>query len=47
MHRDMNHDGYEDIVVVYSDGFLELILNTGGKFRKRQKIAYLPDLTNR
>lgn len=46
-HRDMNHDGFEDIIVVYSDGFMELFLNLNGKFRSRGMMAYAPDLSNR
>ena len=44
---DMNADGLEDIIVIYNDGFLELYLNLGGVFRKKQKIAYLPQITSR
>lgn len=43
-HRDMNGDGYEDLVVVKSDGFLELYLNFGGVFRKKEKIAFIPNM---
>lgn len=43
----MNHDGLEDIVVVYDDGFIELLLNLGGRFRSKKMIAYIPDLGNR
>lgn len=46
-YRDMNADGLEDIIVIYNDGFLELYLNLGGVFRKKQKIAYLPQITSR
>jgi hypothetical protein len=46
-HRDMNADGLDDIIVIYTDGFLELYLNMGGVFRKKQKIAYMPDITAR
>jgi hypothetical protein len=45
-HGDMDGDGLEDIVIIYSDGFLELLLNTGGSFRKTEKIAYIPDMTS-
>jgi len=41
-HKDMNHDGAEDIIVQYSDGYIELLLNLGGKFRSRGYIAHLP-----
>lgn len=43
----MNQDGKEDIIVVYSDGFMELLLNLNGKFRSRGMIAHLPDLSSR
>ncbi len=26
-HHDMNNDGFEDILVVYDDGFIQLYLN--------------------
>jgi hypothetical protein len=45
--RDMNADGLDDIVVVYNDGFIELYMNLGGVFRKKQKIAYIPDISSR
>ncbi len=28
-HKDMNHDGMEDIIVIYDDGFIELLVNIG------------------
>lgn len=43
----MNRDGYEDIILVYSDGFLELLVNAGGKFRSKKMIAHIPDKGNR
>lgn len=43
LHKDMNHDGYEDIVIFYTDGFVELLLNINGKFRSRKMIASIPD----
>ncbi len=46
-HRDMNHDGFEDMIVVYSDGFMELFLNLNGKFRSRGMIASVPDISSR
>jgi hypothetical protein len=45
--RDMNADWLDDAIVVYSDGFLEMYMNLGWVFRKKQKIAYLPDITSR
>lgn len=41
----MNGDGLEDIIIVFSDGFLELYLNMGWTFRKKEKIAYIPYIT--
>lgn len=29
VHKDMNHDGFEDIVIIYEDGFIELLVNIG------------------
>ena len=46
-YRDMNADGLQDIIVIYNDGFLELYLNLWGVFRKKQKIAYLPEISAR
>ncbi len=43
----MDGDGDEDIVLVYDDGFIDLLTNTSGKFRRKQMIAYLPDLSLR
>jgi hypothetical protein len=45
-HKDMNHDGVNDLLVQYSDGYIELFLNLGGKFRSRGYIAYLPHIGN-
>jgi hypothetical protein len=36
--KDMNGDGLEDIIIVFSDGFLELYLNMGWTFRKKEKL---------
>jgi len=46
-HKDMNHDGNEDIVIVYTDGYIELLLNINGKFRSKKMIASVPDVGNR
>lgn len=46
-HRDMNADGYEDIVTLHSDGHIGLFLNQVGKFRFREQIAYVPSLVSR
>ena len=27
IHHDMNNDGFEDILVIYDDGFIQLYLN--------------------
>ena len=43
-HRDMNADGNTDLIVLYQDGFVELFLNLGGKFRSRGMIAYNKDI---
>lgn len=43
-HRDMNADGNTDLIVLYQDGYVELFLNLGGKFRSRGMIAYNKDL---
>ena len=44
---DMDGDGDEDIILVYSDGFIDLLQNMGGRFQRKQMIAYLPDLSER
>ena len=41
----MNGDNLDDLLVLYNDGFLELYLNMGGSFRKKEKIAYIPFVT--
>lgn len=43
-HRDMDHDGREDILVVYQDGYIELLLNQGNRFRSRGMITYNRDI---
>lgn len=43
----MDGDGDQDIVIVYDDGFLELLQNISGKFRRKQMIAYLPSTGDR
>lgn len=40
----MNADGNTDLIVLYQDGFVELFLNLGGKFRSRGTIAYNKDI---
>lgn len=45
--RDMDKDGYDDIVVQHSDGYIELLLNLGDRMRSRGNIAYVPDLVSR
>jgi hypothetical protein len=47
LHKDMNADWYEDILVAYNDGYIELFQNLAWKFRSREKIAYIPDLLSR
>lgn len=44
--KDMNNDGLTDIVIQYVDGYIELLLNLGWKFRSIWNIAYIPNLTN-
>ena len=34
-HRDMDADGILDLIVLYQDGYMELFLNHGNKFRSR------------
>lgn len=46
-HRDMDADGYEDVIALRNDGYLDLVLNQRGKFRYRERIAYTPDLVTR
>lgn len=43
----MDADGYEDIITLHNDGYLDLLLNQRGKFRFREKIAYAPSLVSR
>ena len=40
--KDMNNDGWPDLIVQYADGYVELFLNLNGKFRSRGMIAYMP-----
>lgn len=40
----MNADGKMDLIVLYQDGFVELFLNLGGKFRSRGMITYNKDI---
>jgi hypothetical protein len=40
----MDADGIDDIIIVYQDGYIELLLNRGGKFRSRGMIAYNRDI---
>jgi hypothetical protein len=46
-HRDMNADGITDLNVLYQDGYMELFLNQGGKFRSRGMITYNKDLDSK
>lgn len=34
-HKDMDNDQNVDLVVLYQDGYMELLLNRGGKFRSK------------
>lgn len=42
--RDMNNDTLKDVIVQYVDGYIELFLNLGERFRSAGKIAYIPRL---
>lgn len=44
--KDMNADGLDDILVQYVDGYIELILNLGGRFRSTGNVAYIPKLSD-
>ncbi len=44
--KDMNKDGYEDIVVQHTDWYIELLLNLWNRIRSRGNIAYIPDLVS-
>ncbi|MBC7503535.1 VCBS repeat-containing protein [Candidatus Gracilibacteria bacterium] len=46
-HRDMDADGIEDLLIVYADGYIELFLNRGGKFRSRGMIIYNRDIDSK
>ncbi len=46
-HRDMDHDGIVDLIVLYDDSRIELFLNHKGKFRSRWIIAYNKDLDSK
>lgn len=41
----MNNDGYDDIIITYDDGFVELYLNLNGRFKKSQMIGYVPNIS--
>lgn len=43
-HRDINADGYDDILTLDSAGYIDLLLNMGNRFQQKQKIAYVPDI---
>ncbi len=43
----MDKDGYADIITLDRDGYLNLLLNMGTRFRQRETIAYVPDLVER
>ena len=40
---DTNNDGYDDIVILYDTGYLELFLNEKGRFRSRGFVAHFSD----
>jgi hypothetical protein len=41
---DVNNDEWEDIVVFYNDGHIQLIMNMSGKWRDMGYIAYVSDV---
>ncbi len=41
--KDMDNDRDDDIVILYSDGFVDLLSNISGKFQRKEMIAHLPD----
>ncbi len=43
----MDKDGYADMITLDRDGYLNLLLNMGSRFRPREVIAYTPDLVER
>lgn len=43
----MDRDGYEDLITLDRDGYMNLLLNMGSRFRPREEIAYVPDLVER
>lgn len=44
--KDMNGDGLNDVIVQYEDGYIQLLLNIGGRFRSLGNIAFLPKNRN-
>jgi hypothetical protein len=46
-YRDMDADELDDIITLDTDGYVNLYLNMGSRFRYREQIAYLPDLSER
>ena len=40
---DTNNDGYDDIVILYDTGYVELFLNEKGRFRSRGFVARFSD----
>jgi hypothetical protein len=43
----MNNDRYEDLVIWYTSGYAELILNLRDRMRSRGYIMHVADLTER
>jgi FG-GAP-like repeat len=43
----MNKDGFEDIVTLDKDGYASLYMNMETRFRPREDIAYIPELSER
>lgn len=44
--RDMNGDGFVDVLVQYVDGYIELILNLGNRYHSLGNIAFIPNTKN-
>ena len=46
-HRDMDADGLDDLLIVYDDGYIELLMNQRGTFRSRGMISYNHDIDSK
>lgn len=47
IRRDFDHDGYEDIMIWYTSGFAELILNLSDRWRSRGFVLHADDASDR